>query len=169
MKLSKKNRAILMAVEKGYKVNKEGKVFSLHSEIKLNYEKDDYAQFSIRLFGEVVKISVHRLQCYQKYGMGIFEKGIVCRHLDGNPKNNNWHNLAIGTQSENMMDMPKEKRILNASNPKYNHLEIIKDYYENGLSYGKLMKKYGIKSKGTMSNIIKKSLALNNYKSNEKH
>lgn len=163
MKLSKKNLAILEAVKKGYSVNKEGQAFSSLGQITLNYDKNGYARFSIRYNGDVVKISVHRLQCYQKYGSKIFEKGIVCRHLDSNPSNNNWDNLAIGTQSENMMDMPKEQRILNASNPKHNHMEIIKDYYENKLSYAKIMKKYGIKSKGTISNICKQSLAYQNY------
>ena len=161
--LSKKNKAILAAVKKGYKVTKEGKVTSEFGEVKLNNNKDGYPQFSIRLFSEVVKVSVHRLQCYQKYGDKIFKKGIVCRHLDSNPSNNSFDNLSIGTQSQNMMDMPKEKRILNASNPKHNHNEIVKDYYESKLSYSKLMVKYGIKSKGTISHIIKSSLASQKY------
>ena len=61
------------------------------------------------------------------------------------------------------MDLPKEVRVRLASNPKHNHLEMLKDYYENGLSYGGLMDKYDIKSKGTISNIVTKSLAYQKY------
>jgi len=163
-KLSKKNKALLVANEKGYKVNHNGDVFSPDGcELKLQKDKDGYCRFSVRFLGEVIHVAVHRLQCYQKYGNKLFEKGIVCRHLDSNPSNNNYHNLSIGTQSDNMMDMPKELRIINASNPKHNHSAIVQDYYELKLTYKKLMEKYSIKSKGTISHIVKKSLAAQKY------
>jgi hypothetical protein len=59
--------------------------------------------------------------------------------------------------------MPKEKRRLNASNPKHKHLSIVKDYYVAGLSYTKLMEKYSIKSKGTISHIVNKSLTAEKF------
>jgi hypothetical protein len=163
--LSKKNRSIIHASQNGYHVTKEGVVVSPNDvKLKLKDNGKGYHTFSFRYFGEVVQISAHRLQAYQKYGNKVFEKGIVCRHLNSNSKDNSHDNIAIGTQSENMMDMPKERRILNASNPKHDHLQIIKDYYENGLKYQALMQKYGINSKGTISNIINKSLALETYR-----
>jgi hypothetical protein len=59
-----------------------------------------------------------------------------------------------------MLDIPKEKRILNASNPTYNHEDVIRDKI-NGLTYKEIMEKHGIKSKGTVSFIVNKSLKSN--------
>lgn len=59
-----------------------------------------------------------------------------------------------------MLDIPLEKRIINASNPTHNHEAIIKDRAE-GYTYKQLMEKYGISSKGTISFILNKSLKVN--------
>lgn len=87
----------------------------------------------------------------------MFRTGIVVRHLDGVRTNNSWSNIAIGTHSDNMMDVPKKKRILKASNPQYSHMDIIRDR-RKGMSYKDIMNKYNITSKGTISFIINKSL-----------
>lgn len=93
----------------------------------------------------------------------MFEEGIVVRHFNGNPLDNSEDNILIGTQSENMQDIPKEKRVLNASNPIYNHEDILSDRY-SGMTYKEIMLKYNIKSKGTISFIVNKSLKSNNEK-----
>jgi hypothetical protein len=59
-----------------------------------------------------------------------------------------------------MLDIPKEQRILNASNPTHDHENIIKDR-TLGYTYKQLMEKYGISSKGTISFILNKSLKIN--------
>lgn len=56
-----------------------------------------------------------------------------------------------------MLDIPKEIRVINASNPTHDHEAIIKDR-KNGYTYKELMGKYGISSKGTISFIINKAL-----------
>ena len=66
-------------------------------------------------------------------------------------------NIKTVTLSDNSLDIPKEKRVLNASNPKHDHEKIIQDF-KNGYKYKEIMEKYGIKSKGTISFIINKSL-----------
>lgn len=73
---------------------------------------------------------------------------------------NSFENIGLGTPSENMMDIPKDKRILNASNPKYNHVSILKDR-EKGLTYKEIMLKHNISSKGTVSYVIRQSLKAN--------
>lgn len=77
-----------------------------------------------------------------------------------NPLCVNINHLSIGTRNDTI-DAMKERgstqsRNLNAK--KYAHENIVADR-KNGLSYAQLMEKYGIKSKGTISYIINKSLA----------
>ncbi len=96
--------------------------------------------------------------------MKIFKKGIQVRHFNGNELDNSHDNILIGTASMNSMDRPEEKRISMAINASYKNRiltdeqvkELIKDRSE-GMSYGKLMTKYNISSKGTISYMIQKS------------
>lgn len=54
--------------------------------------------------------------------IGPCPKGMECRHLDGNPENNNIKNLCWGTHSENMKDMFKHGRSNKGKdNPNYKH------------------------------------------------
>ena len=164
IELSRNNKALLQSFNKGYRVDKDGLLISPRELVlKQKLNNKGYKYFGVKYLGKVVQVMIHRLQAYQKYGDAMFKSGIVCRHLNNIATDNSIDNIAIGTQSENMMDLPKEVRVRLASNPKHNHLEMLKDYYENGLSYGGLMDKYDIKSKGTISNIVTKSLAYQKY------
>jgi hypothetical protein len=58
-----------------------------------------------------INIAIHRLQAFQKYGDLLYEEGTVVRHLNGDPGSNAWDNIAIGTMSDNMFDIPKQIRI----------------------------------------------------------
>ena len=114
--MNNKNRdKIKCAIEKGYYVDNNGNVFNNAGlQRKINFKHNGYPFFTIRdNYGKTVHILVHRLLAYQNFGDRIFKKNIVVRHLDGNPKNCTINNIAIGTQSENMYDIPKEKRYLN--------------------------------------------------------
>jgi len=48
------------------------------------------------------KFGIHRLVLFTF--IGPCPPGMECRHLDGNPTNNNLNNLKWGTRSENMQD-----------------------------------------------------------------
>lgn len=79
---------------------------------------------------------------------------MVIRHLDGNSLNNKEENIEIGTNSDNMFDIPEKVRIKKSAlaNRIYSN-ELIKQIRSDkhlGLSYKDLMKKYNIKSKGTL-------------------
>jgi len=154
------NKLIIIAFNKKYRVNELGLVLNPKEQVlKGAVDSKGYRTFGMRFNKNSVRhVPIHKLQAYQKYGDKIFEKGIVVRHLDGNLLNNSWDNIAIGTQSDNMMDIPKNDRILNASNPKHDHEYIIKDR-QKGLTYKELMCKYNINSKGTISFIVNKSLS----------
>lgn len=129
---------------------------------KLFLTKSGYYAITIYFNGKRIMVRIHRLQAYQKFEDKIYESGIVVRHLDGNPKNNSWENIAIGTASENMMDIPVEIRkrtgmIAAMSTRKHDHKKIIA-FQKEHKSRKKTMLEFGIRNKGTLQFILKKSV-----------
>lgn len=109
-------------------------------------------------------VQVSRLVAYKKYGNAMFAEGIVVRHLDGDSTNNLPENIAIGSQSQNMMDRPEEERIKSAKTAssylrKFTDAEEneIVDYHNFTGSYSMTMRKFEISSKGTLWYILNKS------------
>jgi len=153
--------SLISAYDKGYRVTNEGEVYYKDRQRKLYIDNTGYYSFTIRNGSKINNIQVHKLVAYQKYKYLLFDNKSHIRHLNGNPLDNRIDNIKIGSASDNMMDISKELRILHASNPKYKHDLILEDY-NKGLSYLKLMEKYNISSKGTISYIIKKSLKSKN-------
>jgi hypothetical protein len=162
--MTKQEQITRLSKEKGYSVDKDGNVFNKDGKkiaLSVNTKGSGYKSFNIRVNGSnPTRSFVHRLQAFQKFGDVIFEENLVIRHLNGDSSDNTIDNIGIGTTSDNMLDIPKEKRILNASNPTYNHEDVIRDK-KNGLTYKEIMEKHGIKSKGTVSFILNKSLKRN--------
>lgn len=74
-------------------------------KMKPRVQKFGYTSYS---FGRKVQKNVHRLM-YETF-VGPIPKGMVIRHLDSDPTNNDLSNLAIGTQSDNMQDCLKAGR-----------------------------------------------------------
>lgn len=152
------NKYEIIAKERGYTITQEGTVHNCRGKSVGTHGKNGYMYFSFRIEGKIVKVYFHRYQAYTKFGDRLYEDGLVVRHLDGNFLNNSSSNIELGTTSDNMMDIPKEKRIQKSSNAnkKYSDelvLEIKADR-ERGMSYKELMEKYHVSSKGTISNII---------------
>lgn len=161
-KLSKNAETILIAYEKGYRVD-DGKVISPFSgkPRKLQMDTRGYPRFSVRVknngYWETEDVLVHRLAAYQKYGERIFDQGIEVRHLDNDVKNNLFHNLDIGTPHQNSMDRPEERRFkesVDASTHlrKFTDREIRQIRRDHALhrSYAYVMNKWEITSKGTL-------------------
>lgn len=152
-----------MAVQKGYKVDRNGVVFSpfISQPRKPYRDKHGYLRFSV-MDGKTSRCCpVHRLQAYQKFGDKIYEDGIEVRHLDGNPSNNSWDNIEIGTHSDNMMDRPKEvrARLAGNANRKYD-AEAVRAFYAATRSYKRTMAEFGIPSKGTLNYILRSVVAV---------
>lgn len=159
MELSKSNKRLLVAYSKGYRIDIDG--FCLNPKgvvLKGQTNNNGYKDFSVRVNGKSTRVTFHRLQAYQKYGDKLFKPEILVRHKNGICHDNSFSNILIGTTHDNAMDIPKELRVIRASNPRHNHQEIISDR-NNGLTYEKIMKKHSISSKGTISFIINKSLS----------
>jgi hypothetical protein len=105
-------------------------------------------------------VGVHCIVAFQKFGSKIFdtpELKVHIRHLDGNKLNNLDSNIEIGSQSDNILDIPKEIRVRSAIiassvNRRFSDEEvklILKDR-KNGFTYKMLCEKYNT-SKSTLS------------------
>lgn len=164
--MTNQTRSLLDAVAKGYTIQNEEPVYK--NKVRSRHMLNGYYVVYIRdLSGFNRRVFIHRLVAFYKYGSKIFESGIVVRHLNGNPLDNSISNIAIGTAKDNSNDRDKgsmRRCAINASQSviKHNHSEVIAAYKKLG-TYEKVMKKLGITSKGTISFIINKSMAADNY------
>ena len=151
-----------IAYEKGYRVTKEGQLLNPKG-IKIgSVGSAGYENLGFNINKKFTSISTHRLQAYQKYGDKLYEDGIVVRHLNGNALDNSWDNISIGTQRDNILDIPKEKRKRDTS--KANKLSIkypkefvlkLKREYNEIKNYSELGRKYNINT-GIVWNLINK-------------
>ncbi len=146
--------------EKGYYIDKEGSAYNPSGKVLKGKIKNGYKCISIRIGKRKTDVRFSRLQAYQKYGDEIYKEGIVVRHLDNVKENNSFTNIAIGTQSENLMDNPKEKRLEYAINASLKANKYSKDFVEeirqkhiDGWSYNKIKEHYKL-PKSTISYII---------------
>jgi hypothetical protein len=162
-KMTKSCMALLFAFEKGYSIREDGTPLNPKGKILSQRKSSDgYRSILVVCFGSKYNVAVHRLQAYQIYGDKLFQKGIEVRHVDGDKENNSVKNIAIGTHSENMMDKPENMRkkwALNAGLKKSpltpaDVVEIKKLYKTGEYTYLQLAKIFGLKSKGTISDII---------------
>lgn len=148
-----------IASKRGYIVTEEGKLLNPKGDIIGEYiNTNGYYVTYIRVEGKKTEVYIHRLQAYQKYGDKLFEEGILVRHKGGNPLDNTWDNILIGTQSDNMMDIPEQIRIKRAQHAtsyvrKYDKQEV-RGFHKQDNSYKKTMEKFGITSKGTLHFIL---------------
>lgn len=109
---TKTQKRILEAVQRGYTVSDDGRLFSTNKELKYGlHGTQRYPTFSTNWNGIVFSIPIHLLASYVFYGTKAFERGIVVRHLNGNTLDFSKANIVLGTHSENNLDKPKHIRI----------------------------------------------------------
>lgn len=155
------NRAIEKAYNIGYRVDDKGCLISPKGVTrKVRKDSRGYLETNVRIEGKLYHLYVHQLVTYQKFGNKIYSAECV-RHLDGNPLNNTSINIEIGTQSENMMDIPSEKRKRNAEIAtsyvrKWDKKKIREYHKRNGNSYKETKEHFGISSNGTLWFILNK-------------
>lgn len=156
-KLSKNNQSLVVAFERGYRMDKQGNLINPKQKIVKGFIDSGYRRTNIRYDGGSYKLLFHKFQAYQQSKEKVFEKGIVVRHLNGDSLDNSDANIKIGTILENHMDMTPEQRSERSkrTHSNWDHDMVMADRAA-GLSYGKIMKKYGIKSQGTIAYIVKK-------------
>lgn len=94
----------------GYFATECGQIFSAKSNsfLKHNFHNFGYPVVCLYIGGKgkykTKSVAVHRLVLLAYRGES---HGLVCAHLDGNPKNNNLSNLKWVTQKENLGHMVK--------------------------------------------------------------
>jgi hypothetical protein len=145
------------AYEMGYRISTDGLTVTWNQKPVKYHLYKGYYRFS---FGPKIRrrnINLHRLQAFHKYGRAMYAPGLVCRHLNGNSQDNHYNNIAIGTQSQNMMDRSPEARLQHAKHAaqhlvKHDYAAVYAYFKEHG--FKSAMIHFGISSKGTMSHII---------------
>lgn len=160
-----KNRNELIAYEKGYRIV-NSRIINPNGVIINGYvDSKGYHKFNLRILKTFIKVKVHRLVAYQKFGDVIFQDDIMVRHLDGNTNNNHESNIMIGSASDNRMDMPKEQRVALAKNAASNLRKLsdeqileLQNLHIKGHKMSYLMCLFNIKSKGSFSNYLNKKI-----------
>lgn len=152
-----------IAVALGYRVSADGIVTSPRGKVLTPYLGKHCEYPSISIGRANGKVRVHRLQAFQLFGEEIYKPTIEVRHKDDDSKNFRADNLILGTHVQNSFDKPKAVRVRCATTAsmavaKWDHTQVLAKYRETR-SYSKTMLAFGIRSKGTMSFIIRKSAA----------
>jgi hypothetical protein len=119
-----------------------------------------YWQTRDRDTGYQPRVYYHKIVAYHLYGEKVFQEGVVVRHLNGNSLDNSFINIAIGSAHDNWMDVPENIRqkisdcgaLVQRKLDKQKLNEFYTDR-SNGMTYKKLMEKYGI-AKSTVSYIV---------------
>ena len=148
----------------GFYIAKDGEVFSTVRGKGIVKRKptstiDGYKRIKLTSGGDTLRIHREVLKAFDR----MPQEGEICRHLDGNPKNNHVSNLKWGSHKENAQDCLKHGRnrfqILvgeNSPTAKFSDIEIedIRTRRKEGATYKEIMEVYDI-SKSHVSYIIK--------------
>ena len=163
--MSKSNIGVVYAHSRGYRIKNGEMISPSGATLKGSLTNAGYRRINLRVpgshRGNSYRVMFHRLAAYQKFGEKIFDAELEVRHLDGDPQNNNYHNISIGTHSENMMDRRRSDRVRHAKNAarklrsvSQEDAELIRKNSKSGKwTYSQIMDKYGI-AKSTVSGIV---------------
>lgn len=146
-----------LALRIGFRIDNSGNLYNPRGKLLKGCTRKGYKCFKFRVDYETYYISVHRFQAYVKFGERLFEPNIMVRHLDGNPLNNSFSNIEIGTGSQNQFDIPRKERLKRSSVHIRYSPEVVKEIREKrkqGYKYSDLMKEYNIPTKSTIHNIL---------------
>lgn len=171
-------KTLLIAVNKGYYVDKNGNVFNKHNKPrKLNLDSKGYLRFSIKTVNRKLgNVHVHKLQAYQKYGdkliTSVHAHEIYVRHKDGNQINNKQKNILLGTPTDNAKDLWKHKSLIMQAAVKkaaktkrlFTNTQVkeIRQKVATGIKQIHFANKYKC-SKGTISDIVNNKIYLGLY------
>lgn len=161
--MTKTQQCVKSAVASGFRVTRDGKHVFGASGIELKQrlsgrENRQYYTVNVHVPGSKKKkmpVHVHRIVAYLKFGEDVLTS-LCVRHLNDDPLDNSWDNIALGTPKENAMDRSPEDRRRHAQKAgKANSLpdetwDKVRADHEAGMGYKKLRAKYGIPL-GTLS------------------
>jgi hypothetical protein len=160
--MNKTNQGLLLAFSKGYRVSDDGRVLTPRGKIRKLFDNGRrYLYFSIRdKERNGYFVYVHRLQAFQKFGDKLFEDGVEVRHLNGDSYDNSTKNIAIGSHSDNALDVPARKRVCKGRHAasflrKLSNEQVcrIRSSYAAGETIPSLCKRYNV-NHGTIWHIV---------------
>lgn len=156
-------RKELLAFELGYRVDVKGVVRNPKGTVlRANSSGNSrYPKINFKHAGRKYYVSMHRLAAYCFYGDRLFSEGILVRHLNGDKSDLRNENIVLGTQVDNMADIPecklnemaRKKRdyalrnsIIPPRNFKIadNEIPSVITMIDSGLSYREIAKHYGV-------------------------
>lgn len=167
MNISRHKKMVVLAFDKGYRVVDGIPFGSRGVSLKGGFDQKGYRTISVRCLGgrSTFPVKAHCLVAYQKYGTGYINCEHV-RHLDGNPLNNREENIAIGTMSDNRMDMPELSRKSLAAKANRQHsdktVRAWREAHLSGKSYNQISKEFGV-CKSTLSFYLSKTAKLTSW------
>lgn len=94
-----------IAIKLGFNVSLGGTV-TRYGKVYKGHIHNGYKEVTFIYNNKTYHCNVHRIQAYIKYGVLMYEKGIMVRHLNNNKLDNSWINIAIGTAYDNYHDIP---------------------------------------------------------------
>ena len=158
--MSKETDLIQQLVEAGWSVNQNGVVLKPSGEIRKCFIKKGkknrppYRVFNVKDDGLSRPVHVHKMIAFLKFGKKAFDD--LVRHLNGKSLDNSWNNIAIGSNSDNMMDRPAEERKIHALKAakvlrKFTDEEVV--FIRGTQESGKALAKYFNVSPSTISGI----------------
>jgi len=124
-----------------------------------NLGKWPSARFDVQKGGSRFYFQAHRFMWAIYHGPVADDVEIRRSCLDPNCVNPNCMEMGDRQDTTDAMVERGTTAIGNSHAKKHDHVAMFADY-ESGMSYGDLMQKYGIKSKGTISYIIRKQRTL---------
>ncbi len=148
-------QAVMKFVLSGGRVSRCGKfVFGVrgHELSQTAKVRNDRSYYTVSVShdGQSLPVPVHRIVAFLKYGVASLAAPTI-RHLNDDPSDNAWDNIAIGTRSDNALDRPAADRILHAqkagkagSRHSDETWSAVRGDHAAGMGYKKLRKKYGI-------------------------
>lgn len=159
--ITKMERAIKLAYDRGYRVTKGGTIIGLRGKpLKVSvYNAYRYPAFGLNKVPFTntgsIKIPIHRFAAYCFYGNEMFNEGIEVRHLNGDVFDFSKSNIALGTSSQNKMDSPKDVRVKKAAKLTFKEVREVRSLFEQGKRAVSLSDKYGVSIK-TIYNVVNK-------------
>lgn len=102
--------------EKGYRVTAEGVPLNPKGRILKGHTsaKDGRLHITTTYMTKNIRCPVHALAAYELFGEPALNPNVHIRHLNGNPLDNSASNLAIGTSTDNHLDVPAAARTAHA-------------------------------------------------------
>lgn len=148
------------AYRRGYRVRDDGTVISPYGRTVGWKATSGYYAITLKVGKKATWTHVHLLAAYQRFGDKALSAGVQVRHLNGNTLDNSKGNIAIGSQSDNQMDIPADVRRRRAAESDrrkltFEQAQQLRKDHKKGTPYSVLVRRYGV-SKATVSYIVTK-------------